>query len=203
MPLQFQILLFPRFESNQSNSAIDFDSPRDSLTSDTESDSEEEWFTLRYIPEFLREQWLSGSALEMPTMEARAMAIVREVLVDQIMTAFPTFNSGWATDFISNTGSADNRSNSTTESKSMRNSGSNSSSSNNGRKRSWDNEEDAPADGNDGPPDASRLYPGSLQDLQLSLKLACPFRKHDPETYNLQSYRVCATKPWDSISRLK
>jgi hypothetical protein len=171
--------------------------------SDTESDSEGEWLTGRYIPDFFREQWLNGSALEMPTMETHAMAIVRQALVDQIMTAFPVFNPRWAADFTSSTGSGHNPSTSTTTPKSNKHPGSNSSSSNNGRKRLWGNEDDPPADGNDGPPDPLRLNPKRPQDIQLGLKLACPFRKHDPEKYSLHDYRVRATKPWDSISRLK
>ena len=135
-------------------------------------------------------------------MEARAMSIVRQAFVDEIMTTFQTFNPRWAADFTSNTGSGDNPSTSTTTSKSNKQSGSNSSSSNNGRKRSWDNEDEPPADGNDRPPNPFRLNSQRPQDLQLGLKLACPFRKHDSEKYNLHDYRVCATKPWDSISRL-
>jgi hypothetical protein len=171
--------------------------------SDTESDSDGDWLTGPYIPDFLREQWLNGSALEMPTMEAGAMAIVKQALVDEVMAAFPIFDPSWAADFTSNTGYGDNPSSFTTTSKSNKDSVSNSSSSNNGRKRSWYNEDDPPAGGNDGPPDPLRLNPGSPQGPQPGLKLACPFRKRDPETYNLHDYRVCATKPWSSISRLK
>lgn len=136
-------------------------------------------------------------------MEARAMSIVRQALVDQVMSALPVFNPKWAADFTSNTGSGDNSSTSSITPKPNKHSASNSSSSNNDRKRSWDNEDDPPAGGNDGPPDPLRSNPRKPQDLHVGLKLACPFRKHNPEKYNLHDYRVCATKPWDSISRLK
>ncbi|KAI9149941.1 Resistance to glucose repression protein [Paramyrothecium foliicola] len=34
-------------------------------------------------------------------------------------------------------------------------------------------------------------------------KLACPFRKHDPIKYSLDTHRVCAASGWSSIHRLK
>ncbi|KAH7319209.1 hypothetical protein BKA65DRAFT_569498 [Rhexocercosporidium sp. MPI-PUGE-AT-0058] len=34
-------------------------------------------------------------------------------------------------------------------------------------------------------------------------KFACPFRKHNPEKYNINNYRTCALTPLDDISRLK
>ncbi|KAK4111703.1 hypothetical protein N656DRAFT_148524 [Canariomyces notabilis] len=34
-------------------------------------------------------------------------------------------------------------------------------------------------------------------------RFACPFRKHDPHTYNMQNYETCAVRSWSSISRLK
>ncbi|KAK4102416.1 hypothetical protein N658DRAFT_423491 [Parathielavia hyrcaniae] len=34
-------------------------------------------------------------------------------------------------------------------------------------------------------------------------RFACPFRKHDPHTYNIHEHEVCAVRSWSSISRLK
>jgi len=40
-------------------------------------------------------------------------------------------------------------------------------------------------------------------DLNLSLRLACPFRKHNPRQYNVFSHRICALSHWPSIARVK
>jgi hypothetical protein len=34
-------------------------------------------------------------------------------------------------------------------------------------------------------------------------RFACPFRKHDPHTYNIHDHEVCAIHSWTTISRLK
>jgi hypothetical protein len=34
-------------------------------------------------------------------------------------------------------------------------------------------------------------------------RFACPFRKHDPATYNIHDHEVCAVRSWTTISRLK
>jgi len=34
-------------------------------------------------------------------------------------------------------------------------------------------------------------------------RFACPFRKHDPQTYNIRDHEVCAIRSWTTISRLK
>ncbi|KAL2129005.1 hypothetical protein VTI74DRAFT_8359 [Chaetomium olivicolor] len=34
-------------------------------------------------------------------------------------------------------------------------------------------------------------------------RFACPFRKHDPFTYNINDHEVCAIRSWSTISRLK
>ncbi|KAK0610070.1 hypothetical protein B0T17DRAFT_125858 [Bombardia bombarda] len=34
-------------------------------------------------------------------------------------------------------------------------------------------------------------------------KFACPFRKHNPQMFNLRDHEICANRAWSSISRLK
>jgi hypothetical protein len=50
-----------------------------------------------------------------------------------------------------------------------------------------------------------RLKTGSVRaaDDDIRLRLACPFRKHDPRKYTIQSYRSCALSSWYSIARVK
>jgi hypothetical protein len=43
----------------------------------------------------------------------------------------------------------------------------------------------------------------SKKSLESVKRFACPFRKHDPHTYNMQNYETCAVRSWSSISRLK
>jgi hypothetical protein len=38
---------------------------------------------------------------------------------------------------------------------------------------------------------------------KIDQRLACPFRKRDPHKYNIHAHRVCASRGWDSISRVK
>jgi hypothetical protein len=44
---------------------------------------------------------------------------------------------------------------------------------------------------------------GSSKGPQSQVKFACPFRKHDPQKYNMYNHRVCALKHWDTIARVK
>ncbi|CAG8952860.1 hypothetical protein HYFRA_00007574 [Hymenoscyphus fraxineus] len=41
------------------------------------------------------------------------------------------------------------------------------------------------------------------EDDSLTTKFACPFRKHDPRKYSIQTCPLCAMKPHKSIARLK
>jgi hypothetical protein len=36
-----------------------------------------------------------------------------------------------------------------------------------------------------------------------SLRLACPFRKHNPRKYGIQGWRSCALRHWKTVSRVK
>jgi hypothetical protein len=49
--------------------------------------------------------------------------------------------------------------------------------------------------------------PGGTQqssgNLNRPARFACPFRKHDPQKYNIHSHRVCALTSWDTIARVK
>jgi hypothetical protein len=35
------------------------------------------------------------------------------------------------------------------------------------------------------------------------LRLACPYHRKDPRKYNIQTHRACASRHWDSVSRVK
>jgi hypothetical protein len=35
------------------------------------------------------------------------------------------------------------------------------------------------------------------------IRFACPFHKHDPHTYNIRNYRLCALSGWPTIARVK
>jgi hypothetical protein len=34
-------------------------------------------------------------------------------------------------------------------------------------------------------------------------RYACPFRKHDPVSYNIHDHDICALRSWESVSRMK
>ncbi|KAH6847597.1 hypothetical protein B0I37DRAFT_147976 [Chaetomium sp. MPI-CAGE-AT-0009] len=58
-------------------------------------------------------------------------------------------------------------------------------------------EEGEEGEGYPGPSPLSQRSSGSPK------KFACPFRKRDPLTYNIQDHEVCAIRSWSTISRLK
>ncbi|KAK3292919.1 uncharacterized protein B0H64DRAFT_203301 [Chaetomium fimeti] len=60
-----------------------------------------------------------------------------------------------------------------------------------------DEEEGEEGEGYPGPSPPSKRISGSPK------KFACPFRKRDPLTYNIQDHEVCAIRSWSTISRLK
>ncbi|KAK0724562.1 hypothetical protein B0H67DRAFT_108307 [Lasiosphaeris hirsuta] len=66
------------------------------------------------------------------------------------------------------------------------------------RRRGVDEEEDE-EDGEGQWPTTSQ----SRHSSGSSRKVACPFRKHDPVTYNLQIHEICAIRSWTSVSRMK
>ena len=53
--------------------------------------------------------------------------------------------------------------------------------------------------------DDSYQHPPSLPQLSPTIekRFACPYRKHDPHTYNMQDHEVCTVRSWSTISRLK
>ena len=68
----------------------------------------------------------------------------------------------------------------------------------NARPPAEDDEEDD--DDGEGHRPASSL---SKRSSGSAKRFACPFRKHDPQTYNVQGFEVCAIRSWSTISRLK
>lgn len=53
--------------------------------------------------------------------------------------------------------------------------------------------------------DDNYAQPPSLPKLSPTIvkRFACPYRKHDPHTYNMQDHEVCTVRSWSTISRLK
>ena len=43
----------------------------------------------------------------------------------------------------------------------------------------------------------------SERDDRSQKRFACPFSKHDPQTYNIIKHRTCAASGWSSVARLK
>jgi hypothetical protein len=60
-----------------------------------------------------------------------------------------------------------------------------------------DEEEDDEAEGYRPQSSMSKRSPESVK------RFACPFRKHDPHTYNIHDHEVCTIRSWSTISRLK
>ncbi|KAE9371848.1 hypothetical protein N431DRAFT_410900, partial [Stipitochalara longipes BDJ] len=71
------------------------------------------------------------------------------------------------------------------------------------KKRSTKDDEDCDdrQDGNDERPRRPTKKP--KPDIESMLRWACPFRKDNPAKYNLNSYHICALRPWETIARVK
>lgn len=171
-----------------------------SIKSNTDSESDGECLAGRYLPDDLKKQTPRRRPLTISTLDPCGLSPGCLELVDNL---FPTFDSRWTANFTDHTGPRGSVSSSTTISKSTTDSATNSSLSNQGSKRSRDNNDEPPSDAEDDPPGQSRLNLRGPQNQDASLKLACPFRKHDPGKYNLGSHRACATAPWENMTRLK
>ncbi|KAI9743783.1 MAG: hypothetical protein M1818_002517 [Claussenomyces sp. TS43310] len=68
------------------------------------------------------------------------------------------------------------------------------------RERSSEANED---DNDEKAPKRSRTNLGAPPDGGDSLRLACPFRKHDKVKYNVHDFKTCTLSPFENISRLK
>ncbi|EAQ83474.1 hypothetical protein CHGG_09878 [Chaetomium globosum CBS 148.51] len=66
--------------------------------------------------------------------------------------------------------------------------------------RSFAQDEEEDGDEGEGYPAPSQM---SKRNSGSAKRFACPFRKHDPFTYNVQDHEVCAIRSWSAISRLK
>jgi len=176
----------------------------ESFISKADSESDGECLATRYLPNSREEQASCRRSSTSLTLEACALSLEDPEPADNLS---PTFDPKWTAQLTDHAGPRGSVSSSTTISKSATdfatNSATNSSLSNQSSKRARNNNDGPPSDGEDNPPGQSRLNLRRPQNSDANLKLACPFRKHDPGKYNLSSYRICATTPWESIMRLK
>jgi hypothetical protein len=122
-------------------------------------------------------------------------------MVERIMKQFwIIFNQSWTANVTSHTGHAHGSSASQAEGARPAN-GSLAEGSRSKRKRDDDEDQLPSGDG-----DKKRRTPkgsSKFRDIKDGLRFACPFNKHDPRMYNIYSHRACASRDWDSISRVK
>jgi hypothetical protein len=171
-----------------------------SFTSSADSESDGECLATRYLPDNLEQRTSYRSPSTLSALDACPLSLGGS---ESAENSFPTFDPKWVAQLTDRAGPRGSVSSSTTMSKSAADSATNSSLSNQGPKRSRNNDGGPSSDGEDDAPGQPRLNLRRPQNSDASLKLACPFRKHDPGKYNLGSYRICATTPWESIMRLK
>jgi hypothetical protein len=157
--------------------AVEDSSPKGSFNSDTDSQSDGEW------------------------LDGRALGIALQISEQHDLGA--TFDSKWIANFTNHAGHQGSASTSTTASKSAKHSASTSSSSHHSHKHVLLNHGDYPADEDDDPPERPGLDLSNPEDLGNSVKLVCPFFKHDPRKYNPIDYHTCATTSWKFIKHLK
>jgi hypothetical protein len=70
-----------------------------------------------------------------------------------------------------------------------------------GLKRSWDGEEDQQSETEPRNQDQSNANDSNRREEQKHF--SCPFRKHNPEKYNLKDWKICALTSYQNIARLK
>jgi len=71
------------------------------------------------------------------------------------------------------------------------------------KRNKYNDEDELPDDKGNKKPRRQTNIPGSSKGLKSRARFACPFRKHDPQKYNIYSHRVCTLTHWDTIARVK
>jgi hypothetical protein len=71
------------------------------------------------------------------------------------------------------------------------------------QKRQRSHYEDSADESGNKKPRRQRADPRPPGEPDNLARFACPFRKHDPQKYNIYSHRVCALTSWDTIARVK
>jgi hypothetical protein len=188
---------------------ISLDHPKSGLEDDSQEDNQALYIGSglddddhEFSGLFLR-KWLSNTANQRPTATSVTLTILKNILVERGMAEFRAIpDTQWMAQPNDGSGSSGSASGPAPSSSPISASSGNSESSATGRKRSRDDGDGAP-DGSEGPPDPPTPSPESSVDHAHKLKLACPFRKHDPERYNLHNYRGCALSNWETTARIK
>jgi hypothetical protein len=178
------------------------DDPRES---EAESQSEEYSSTNEDMYENMEGEWLDNSSLPKPASMDVALGILKRALVERTMAKFwAIYDRTWTAKVSNYAGNANNScSNSVSTLNSTTTSSGNQSSSRISRKRSRGSEDGCTSDADENNSQSSRSNSRNRQSPKHGLKLACPFRKHDPLKYNLHDYPICALSSWNTIARVK
>ncbi|KAG9233783.1 putative resistance to glucose repression protein 1 [Amylocarpus encephaloides] len=124
----------------------------------------------------------------------------RENLVDLVMEEFwALFNQEWDSSVNQRT---DGSRRSSDESNTSPSTSTESSSETQTRRKRQRGDESEGLDGGNDRKTKSRQQP-TPRAQEETLKFACPFRKHDPQSYNIYTNRVCALSHWQTIARVK
>lgn len=182
---------------------VEDDSLQGSFILDTDSDRDGNWVPGRYQPGLPSGQEIQDSVTAVPILDSHAFPITRPAS-EQTPVGFPTADLRWITAFTTHAGYGGSASTTTDTSKCVGQSASSLSFSNNSLKHSFGKQGGPPPGGNDKPPDRQSSKSYDPQRLDSSVKLACPFRKHNPSKYGLWDtrYNICARTPLN-INRLK
>jgi hypothetical protein len=70
-------------------------------------------------------------------------------------------------------------------------------------KRQKSSDDELPDENGNKKPRRQTNFSGPSKGLNSQGRFACPFRKHDPQKYNMYNRRVCALTHWDTIARVK
>lgn len=186
---------FPARTHDKNMSTTTSCTPDETTASDSSTtDPEESW---ELLP-----RCVDGGEEDQAQIKSQVLDPMRQALVERIMDEFRVlYNHSWTCKTTQCT------TNSSPTTKHIKQDGStgdsesppSSPASYPKRPRSRD-EESADEDGNRRHRKQGRRPASSLAD---SPQFSCPFRKHDPEKYNIHSHRVCALTGWDTIARVK
>jgi hypothetical protein len=185
-------------------STHEIDSPEGGFFSDSESENDEGCLPSRYTPDSAQEELRTSRDLELATSSVSKLTIARPDFRKQDFTTTPFFDSTWTANVTDHAGDRRSASNSTSTPNSTNPSVRTSLSSNPSRKRGRNSGGSfSGGDRDDDPPERSTGKLPKQNDPRSSIKLACPFRKHNPQKYNPNDHHVCALTPCPSISRVK
>jgi hypothetical protein len=171
---------------------------------ETESELEEYSSMNEESREDVQQQWLEIITAHKPASMHDAFEILKRALIEKAMSdIWVMYDRRWTAKVNSYTGNTGRSSSNSASTGNTTTSSASHMAPSRSRKRSRGGGEGSTSDADGNDSQSSRSNSRTRKHPDPGLKLACPFRKHDPLKYNLQKYSICALSSWSTIARVK